>query len=448
MTYWRAPCSGCHEWKRCQIIWSTESLRPVQKNPGKVGENHSLSEGTAFAARTNRAVSIIAIAELLGTSLWFSTNAAMGDLQASWCLSPSDIGWLTNAVQAGFIVGTFLSAISGVADCCPASRVFALCGVFGAVLNALFAITSHGLVSALIFRFGVGIALAGIYPLGMKLLVTWAPGRDAQTLALLIAMLTLGTASVHAIRAAFSDVPWQLVVLSSSGLALISAALVAVLGEGPHSRASGRRRSFASGGVLEVIKIREFRAAALGYFGHMWEIYAFWTLTPLLVQHALSGSGQQSAATVAFWSFIIIGVGAVGCLLGGETSKRFGSARTAATALIVSGTFCVVYPLATGLETAMQLALLITWSVSVSADSPQFSALSVKACPLSKIGGALALQNSIGFFLSGCSILLTTSVYHSLGARVSWLLFPGPILGLLAMRPLLRKHRRVGCREG
>ncbi|WP_233836190.1 MFS transporter [Paraburkholderia sp. ZP32-5] len=396
------------------------------------------------AARARRAVLVIALAQLLGTSLWFSANGAMRDLQVAWQLSASGIGWLTNAVQAGFIVGTLLSATTGLADRVSASKVFAICGVLGAVLNALFALCSSGLASALVFRFGVGVALAGIYPLGMKLLVTWDPKRAAQTLALLVAMLTLGTASVHAIRALLSTVPWQTVVLTSSVLAVIGALLVFSLGEGPHARRSANRRFGLSAGVGQVVRISEFRAAALGYFGHMWELYAFWTLTPLLVQRAFANGGgaPASASTVASWSFLIIGIGALGCLCGGRLSKSVGSARTAALALTISGTLCAIYPLTPSLGTAAQLALLVVWGISVIADSPQFSALSVKACPADKIGGALTLQNSFGFFLSACSILWSTSVYHTLDVRVAWLLLPGPIIGLIAMTPLLRKQPR------
>lgn len=402
------------------------------------------ADNAAQTAQARRAVLVIALAQLLGTSLWFSANGAMRDLQAVWQLNAAGIGWLTNAVQAGFIAGTLISATAGLADRMSASKVFAVCGVAGALLNALFALCSSGLASAIVFRFGVGVALAGIYPLGMKLLVTWDPRRAAQTLALLVAMLTLGTASVHAIRALLPGVPWQAVVLASSGLAVIGAALVLALGEGPHARRSGRRRAGLSAGIGEVLRISEFRAAALGYFGHMWELYAFWTLTPLLVQRAFAHdvAAPVSASKVAMWSFLIIAVGAAGCVLGGRLSKSAGSARTAALALTVSGFLCAVYPLSSSLGTAGQLALLLVWGISVIADSPQFSALSVKACPADRIGGALTLQNSFGFFLSACSILWSTSAYHSLDARVAWLLLPGPVIGLIAMTPLLRKRPR------
>jgi MFS family permease len=225
-------------------------------------------------------------------------------------------------------------------------------------------------------------------------------------------------------------------------LAVIGAVLFFSLGEGPHARRSANRRAGLSAGIGQVVRISEFRAAALGYFGHMWELYAFWTLTPLLVQRAFAGNAHTPAptGTVALWSFLVIAIGALGCLLGGRLSKSVGSARTAALALTISGALCAVYPLSAALGTVGQLALLLVWGISVIADSPQFSALSVKACPADKIGGALTLQNSFGFFLSACSILWSTSAYHSLDARVAWLLLPGPVIGLIAMRPLFRKR--------
>ncbi len=394
----------------------------------------------SYGVRERRAVWTIAVAQLLGTSLWFSANAAMHDLKMDWNLTSADVGWLTNAVQAGFIIGTLVSTLTGIADRLRASRVFAACGLAGALLNALFALYGSGLGTAIAFRFGVGVALAGIYPLGMKLLVTWAPSRAAQTLALLVAMLTLGTASVHAIRATFSALPWQSAVLASSALATIGAMMVYRLGEGPHIRVATKAARFK--GVGSVLGVREFRASALGYFGHMWELYAFWTLTPLLVRHAFGASAEHAEAAIASWSFAIIAIGAVGCVAGGSLSKRIGSARTAWGALAISGTICAAYPLLASLGTYAQLALLLAWGVSVIADSPQFSALSVRACPAQQIGGALTLQNSLGFLLSACSIFVSTSAFPDIDVRVAFLLLPGPVFGLVAMMPLLSKRPR------
>lgn len=404
---------------------------------GPVLETHTLEAPEASSFKASRAILTIAMAQLFGTSLWFSANGAMHELQRAWNLGAFDIGILTNAVQIGFILGTLISALTGMADKYSAARLFCYCAVAGAVFNGLFAVFSDGVVSAVILRLGVGIALAGIYPLGMKLLVTWAPDRAAQSLALLVAMLTLGTSSTHALRAYLPDLDYQLLVLASSVLALLASVMVGLLGEGPHAR---RKASaiIELGAVLGVFRIRRFRAAALGYFGHMWELYAFWTLTPLLVLHALQGAGD-APGRIALWSFVVIAVGAIGCVVGGRLSRYVGSGYVAFIALAVSGAMCLVYPFVAQLGTEIQLMVLLIWGMAVVADSPQFSALSVQACPPDQVGGALTIQNSLGFFISACAIFATTGLYELMASNVSWLLLPGPVLGLLAMRPLLSR---------
>ena len=388
-----------------------------------------------MTAVTRRAVALIVIAQLFGTSLWFSANGAADDLARDWGLTPAGLGWLTNSVQAGFVAGTLVFALSGLADRYRASRIVLACGIAGALFNAGFALLATGLRDALVYRFAVGVCLAGIYPLGMKLVVTWAPASAGRALGLLVGMLTLGTALPHGIRSAGSALPWQAVVLVSSALAVAGAIIVAALGEGPHFNRGGAVPAKAGAGLLAAFRAPRFRASAFGYFGHMWELYAFWTLLPLLLAAVIPSA---SATAISGWTFAIIGAGTIGCVVGGRISTRIGSARVAGWALFASGIACLLFPLSEVLAPGWGLGLMLLWGVAVVADSPQFSAISARECPPDAIGAALAFQNGIGFGITMVAIYISTALYPVIGAKVAWVLLPGPLVGLWGMRILLR----------
>jgi MFS family permease len=400
----------------------------------------TVAERTPVNILRSNPIATIAIAQLFGTSLWFSANSAAPDLMRAWGIGISGIGLLTNAVQLGFILGTMTIALSGLADRFRASRIFVLSAFCGALFNACFVVFSTTLLSAAMFRFLVGLSLAGIYPIGMKLVVSWAPQRRGAALAYLVGMLTLGTALPQGVRFLGARWNWQAVILTSSVLAIAGALLISRLGDGPHLARGPQLLARRMGGVLEAFRSDKLRAAALGYFGHMWELYTFWTLVPLIISAGLAGKVQR--ISVPGLAFLVIAVGAVGCILGGLWSRHVGSARVAASALATSGLCClIVAGKGNNLSPQVFVAILLIWGAAVVADSPQFSALSAEAAPPDLVGGVLAIQTSVGFAITIASIALATSLFNRLGLSVAWLLLPGPVLGLTFFYPLLRNEQ-------
>ena len=373
----------------------------------------------------------IAFAQFLGCSLWFSVNGVSAALLDDWGVEPSAMGWLTGAVQAGFIAGTLGLAMTNLADRFRASTIFLWASIAGSIANLLFAYQASGLTDGMVYRLIVGVCLAGIYPVGMKLIVSWSPKLPGVGLGLVVGMLTLGTASPHLLNTLASSPDWRLTLIAVSILALFGGVLVRWIGEGPHGiRQSGPIRW---GAVFSSFQRSRFRASAFGYFGHMWELYAFWTLVPWLVNAVMP---DASATETSAWSFLVIGVGLLGAIWGGLMSQRWGSARVAFVSLMISGALCVLYPWIS-ITPALAIAALMIWGFFVIADSAQFSAISSKACDPEMVASALSIQNSLGFLISIGSIVLLTQWMDHLGASVVWLLIPGPLFGLFAMRSLM-----------
>ncbi|QJQ95367.1 MULTISPECIES: nitrate/nitrite transporter [Halomonadaceae] len=382
-------------------------------------------------------VLIIAVAELFGTALWFTPNAVIADLQALWSLSTAELGWLTGAVQGGFLLGTLAIGLSGLADRLDASRLFAACCLLGALSNALLP-WAGGLWGAVSLRIVTGICLAGIYPVGMKLMVGWTPGRSGLGLAWLVGMLVLGTALPHGLRAlgeAGVGLSWRGGIWGTTMLAIIAGAMVWRLGEAAEVRHAKSRLEAGSAlaprlAGVQAFRIAGFRRAASAYFGHMWELYTLWVLLPLMVMTALP---DMTLGQLALISFLLIAIGGPACWLGGLLSRSLGSRRVAQAGLAGSAACCALYPLLPALPVTALLAFLALWSALAVIDSPQFSALSAVACPAHSVGSALTLQNAIGFGVSMLSLILLIPLWNALGPALAWLLLPGPLFGLYSL---------------
>ena len=380
----------------------------------------------------NNPIVLIVIAQMFGTSLWFSTNGVLKQIEGIWSLSVSDLGNLTNSVQFGFIIGTLFFTITGFADKFKPSRIVMLCCFLGATSNAFIIFEEIPFTFVIFSRLAVGIALAGIYPIGMKLIISWDPQKAPNTLGLLVGMLVLGSSLPYLIRALGISFDWQYTVILTSGLCYIAGITIYLMGDGPHLITNKKSPFRLLDQFSELLKNKKYLASALGYFGHMWELYAFWTCVPLLITISISQHQiHHQEFLVSLLSFLIIGLGFVSCVFGGILAKSVNSSRVASLSLAFSLTICLIYPLVGNLYFFIDLALLMLWGFFVISDSPQFSAISASVCPQHLVGTALTTQNCIGFSISMITIFLTTSFYETLGLYFVWILLPGPVLGLI-----------------
>ena len=385
---------------------------------------------------------LIVLAQLLGTSTWFAVNAVMPDLQRTFGWDAAAVGTLSSALQAGFIVGTLVSALLALADRFPARRVFFVCALAAAACT-LAAVASAGSFPALVaWRALTGFFLAGIYPVGMKIAAQWFPRGLGAALGWLVGALVLGSASPHALRALGAAWPWEHVFICVAGAVALAGVLVIALVPEPPEPPEPPERSLRPGGtplrmsaLTSLWRERPVRASVLGYFGHMWELYTVWVLMPVVLATRLVSAGAVSA-----WAFVVIAAGALGCVLGGLAARRAGSARVATTQLATSALCCMVAPWALAAPWPLFIAWLLLWGVTVAGDSPQFSALTALNAPREAVGSVLTLSNSIGFALSAVSIELFVRLAQTvpLAQLLPWLAV-GPLLGLLAMRPLLAR---------
>jgi len=393
---------------------------------------HAAPDSQAHEA--NRALLFVSLAVLLATSTWFSGTAATPLLQKTWHLSLAQSAWLTISVQLGFIVGTLLYALFNLADVFNARRVFFVSAVLGALFNAGFAMLTGGLPSALTFRFLTGITLAGIYPVGMKIVASWFQSGLGWRLGVMVGALTLGTASPYLIQTFGSLVGWRGLVASASLFTLLGGALMlAYVKDGPYLR---QRATFNVRMMFKVFEHRPFRLTALGYFGHMWELYAFWSLLAFYLKASLQGQ-QAWLSSLPLVVFAVISTGALGCALGGWFSQSLGERRVALLSLLVSSGMCLISGFVFALPAGALLPLLLLWGFFVVSDSPQFSALAARHAPPEYTGTALNVQNGLGFAVTVVSIQLLPWLAGGVGWRWSFtFLALGPLLGAYFMRAL------------
>jgi len=383
-----------------------------------------------------RMLAWICLAELGALSLWFSATAVIPVLRTSW-LSTGTAAWLSMAVTLGFVTGTIVSAVLTLTDFVGARRLFAVSAVVGATANLALLGVIDSLPLVLGCRFLTGLAMAGTYPPAMKLAASWFATGRGLAVGSLVGALTLGGALPHLLNA-LGGLAWRPVILGTSLAALAGAAIMATrVDDGPHVQA---RAPFNPRCLRELAGSRPVVLASLGYFGHMWELYAMWTWIGVYLLQAFTRAGLPAAPWLgALATAAVIGAGAVSCVVAGLAADRVGRTATTMLAMGTSGACAAVIGLAFDRPGWLTVVALV-WGFTIVADSAQFSAAITELAPPAYVGTALSLQTSLGFLLTLASTWLVPRAAEAWGWAMAFaFLAPGPFLGALAMAAL-RAH--------
>ena len=373
---------------------------------------------------------IIIIAQFACTSVWFAGNSIVNELAQVTGFGSELIGYILSSVQFGFILGTLTFALLTIADRFSPSKVFLVCAILAAGCNILLLVEGISKIGLLGARFGTGFFLAGIYPIGMKIAADYYEKGLGLALGYLVGALVFGKSLPYFIK----SLQWgsyESVVIATSLFTVSGGVLLwLTVPDGPF-RKVGRKLKLKSG--PELFKIANFRKAAFGYFGHMWELYAFWGFLPFAITTFNSISGDS--LYVPLYTSLLIAVGGLGCIAGGYLSIRHGSKQVAFSTLLISGLCCMFSPIFYHLPVYLFLAFFVLWGFMVSADSPQFSNMVASAVPKNLKGTALTLVNCLGFAISIISIELISLLSETFNPQYAFIILViGPIFGLIHLR--------------
>ncbi|HUP88779.1 MAG TPA: MFS transporter, partial [Longimicrobiales bacterium] len=336
-------------------------------------------------------------------------------------------------VQLGFVAGTATAAVLNLADLWPAKWLVAGSCLLGALCNSVV-VAADSYAFALLMRFGTGFFLAGVYPPGMKMMATWFVQNRGLAIGALVGGVSLGKATPYLIRALDGISP-SFVVLTASVGAVVAAILVAVTyQDGPHTF---ERRPFSWHLIGTVVRHRETRLAIGGYLGHMWELYAMWTLIAVFFFEKL-----HSTSISGVIAFLVIASGSIGSVVAGKWADRFGRERITIYAMIVSGVCSLIMGWLFAAPLALVLVVALIWGFSIVCDSAQFSAIVTEVAPRHAVGTALTLQTSLGFLLTAFTIWFAIRLHSAFDWRIAFgMLAIGPLFGIIAMARLRQLKR-------
>jgi MFS family permease len=413
---------------------------------GLMMRDRSREVGPPFAKGGNPwpVLALLCASVVLAMTTWFSATAVTPELKVAWSLTDSQVAWLTNGVQIGFVTGALAASLVNLPDIVSLNRLMAVAAIVAAGANALL-LTEPGALAAVLCRFATGAALAAVYPPAMKLVSTWFSRNRGFALGAVVGALTLGSSMPHLFRALTEHIDWRLVIALSSAASFLAALSFLFAREGPHPFG---RAVFDPRQIGRVLRDRDLLLVNMGYFGHMWELYAMWAWLLIFLR---SAAGQTAPpALPSLITFAAVGAGLIGCIAAGFVSDRLGRTLTAASFMGVSGLCALSIGFAFDGPLWLIALIAVIWGVAIVGDSPLFSTAVTELSDRSFVGTALSLQMGLGFALTVFVIWLMPQIASLFGGW-RWafvVLAPGPFIGAAAMLTLRRSPAAIKLAGG
>ena len=397
-----------------------------------------MSDRSEKGARTQLAW--LAAAMILGMTPWFSATAAAPGMAREWEISPATTAWLTIAVQIGFVLGTLASAVLLLSDRLSPRYLASVSATVVGVATLLVIWRGVGAEGAIGLRVLTGVALAGVYPPGIKIAAGWWKDRRGTAIGVLVGALTVGSAAPNLFRAGLAATDWRPIMVAAACASFLSAGVFAfVVREGPFQ---SRSSAFNPHAVLLVLRERGVGLATAGYLGHMWELYAMWSSIGAFWIFVASRYAM-TPSTAASLAFVTIGVGIVGCVMAGAVADRVGRPVVTIVAMAVSAACALLIGPSINVAAVAVVVVAIVWGISIVADSAQFSAAVTELAPVQYVGTAITLQTCFGFLLTIVTIRAVPVWVEWWGWERAYMpLAIGPVLGIFAMWRLWRTELR------
>ena len=384
------------------------------------------------------ALALISICLIGALGTWFSATVILPELTLRTQLGESQQVWLTNAVQLGFVLGAVLIAFFNISDSMSLTVLIALSCTLAALANLLllWTDTPFGMIT---LRLMTGAALSGVYPPVVKLIATWFQKGRGIAMGIIIGALTVGSAMPHLFRAIAAEANWMFVIWASS-LTTFLAGLIFLffMSEGPFAFA---RTRFDPLQIIQVLRSKPLTLVNIGYVGHMWELYAMWAWILTFARFSEQSFEVFPFGTPEYFSFFIISVGAIGCVIAGRLSDVYGRCYTTAILMLVSGVCAFSIGFLVDISPLLFTAVALLWGMTIVADSGQFSTAVTELSEPHLVGTALTFQMALGFGVTVIAVWLVPIAAQWLGSfRWAFLfLVPGPFIGAIAMLSLRQR---------